>query len=166
MEVWWSGRMHRRLGRAQLSWVFQPKKNNKKSELFSPPLTVWPTYLRLAASAPCSSQEFKCVTSGECISAEFVCDTDEDCADGSDEQRACSMFTHSLSWTKLTIHLFLFVCLFAISIPIDCDDSPSDGRTCGPDQFTCHEGQCIPSKYKCDHMKDCVDSSDENNCSK
>lgn len=39
------------------------------------------------------------------------------------------------------------------------------GRTCSPDQFTCQEGQCIPAKHRCDHVKDCVDNSDENNCS-
>ena len=41
-----------------------------------------------------------------------------------------------------------------------------DGRTCSPEQFTCQEGQCIPSNYRCDRVKDCVDNSDENNCSK
>lgn len=41
-----------------------------------------------------------------------------------------------------------------------------DGRTCSPEQFTCQEGQCIPGNYRCDHVKDCVDNSDENNCSK
>uniref|UniRef100_A0A4W6E5T0 Low density lipoprotein receptor-related protein 2b n=1 Tax=Lates calcarifer TaxID=8187 RepID=A0A4W6E5T0_LATCA len=28
----------------------------------------------------------------------------------------------------------------------------------------CQEGQCIPGKYRCDHVRDCVDNSDENNC--
>uniref|UniRef100_A0A3B3I0X5 EGF-like domain-containing protein n=1 Tax=Oryzias latipes TaxID=8090 RepID=A0A3B3I0X5_ORYLA len=40
----------------------------------------------------------------------------------------------------------------------------SGGRTCSADQFTCREGQCIPREYRCDHVKDCVDNSDENNC--
>ncbi|CAG12634.1 unnamed protein product [Tetraodon nigroviridis] len=37
-------------------------------------------------------------------------------------------------------------------------------RTCGSDQFTCQEGQCVPASYRCDHVKDCLDNSDENNC--
>lgn len=67
----------------------------------------------LVALPPCSSQEFRCVTSGKCIPAEFVCDTEEDCADGSDEHRACSMFTytHTLTQTQLTSNVPLFVCL-------------------------------------------------------
>uniref|UniRef100_A0A672JBW6 Low density lipoprotein receptor-related protein 2b n=1 Tax=Salarias fasciatus TaxID=181472 RepID=A0A672JBW6_SALFA len=40
----------------------------------------------------------------------------------------------------------------------------SAGQTCTTDQFTCQEGQCIPSVYRCDHVNDCVDNSDENNC--
>lgn len=48
-------------------------------------------FVRMAAPPSCSSQEFKCVTSGECISLGFVCDGEEDCVDGSDEQRTCGM---------------------------------------------------------------------------
>lgn len=48
-------------------------------------------------SPACTSQEFKCVTSGECISSEFVCDGDKDCEDGSDEERACGMLSKYFS---------------------------------------------------------------------
>lgn len=46
------------------------------------------------------------------------------------------------------------------------DDLDEGDRTCSSDQFTCQEGQCVPANYRCDHVKDCVDNSDENNCSK
>lgn len=46
----------------------------------------------VTASPSCTSQEFKCVTSGECISVGFVCDGENDCIDGSDEQRTCGVF--------------------------------------------------------------------------
>lgn len=45
------------------------------------------------------------------------------------------------------------------------DDLDAGDQTCSADQFTCQEGQCVPAKYRCDRVKDCVDNSDENNCS-
>ena len=39
-------------------------------------------------------------------------------------------------------------------------------KTCDPEQFTCSNGQCIPQGWICDDNEDCVDGSDEQNCSK
>lgn len=38
------------------------------------------------------------------------------------------------------------------------------GRTCSSQQFTCSNGQCIPSAYRCDRVKDCTDGTDERDC--
>lgn len=36
--------------------------------------------------------------------------------------------------------------------------------TCGPKQFICGDGVCIPNNWICDSKEDCVDGSDEKDC--
>ena len=42
---------------------------------------------------------------------------------------------------------------------------PEVKRTCGVNSFTCGDNRCIPQIWHCDGDKDCVDGSDEVNCS-
>uniref|UniRef100_A0A8C6P698 Low density lipoprotein receptor-related protein 2b n=1 Tax=Nothobranchius furzeri TaxID=105023 RepID=A0A8C6P698_NOTFU len=62
---------------------------------------------------------------------------------------------HAASCTRLLLKLPL--CFWP-------EGAIASGRTCSPNQFTCQEGQCISLSYRCDHMMDCVDNSDERNC--
>ena len=36
---------------------------------------------------------------------------------------------------------------------------------CNGDQFQCDNGSCISSRWVCDRVTDCIDKSDETNCS-
>ncbi|KAK0146054.1 Low-density lipoprotein receptor-related protein 2 [Merluccius polli] len=103
--------------------------------------------------ASCSPLQFSCLTGGECISSDFVCDGEPDCGDGSDEQRACASQHLVPRWNQDGRRVSEAHC---VVVP--------EGRTCSAGQFTCLEGQCIPSKYRCDRVTDCRDISDENNC--
>lgn len=35
---------------------------------------------------------------------------------------------------------------------------------CGPDEWTCRNGDCIPGYQRCDRTPQCLDRSDEENC--
>ena len=53
---------------------------------------------------------------------------------------------------------------YFISLLVDTPAPPVDGP-CGAGYFTCDDGQCISSDFRCDGDSDCNDGSDEiDNC--
>lgn len=45
--------------------------------------------------------------------------------------------------------------------PINCKNQTGIVIECGPDQFRCQQGHCIPQDLLCDGWNDCKDGSDE-----
>lgn len=49
----------------------------------------------------------------------------------------------------------------------DCvkdDSEPPLDDNCGDYAFPCDGGRCVPNSYRCDGVNDCVDKTDEVNC--
>lgn len=49
----------------------------------------------------------------------------------------------------------------------DCvkdDSEPPIDTSCGDYSFPCDGGRCMPDSYRCDGVKDCMDQTDEANC--
>nr|XP_023690745.1 basement membrane-specific heparan sulfate proteoglycan core protein isoform X5 [Paramormyrops kingsleyae] len=55
----------------------------------------------------------------------------------------------------------LLVSVEPISFPVQVDDNR---QPCTDSEFTCRDGECIPSEYRCDKRHDCRDMSDESDC--
>ncbi|XP_066499282.1 very low-density lipoprotein receptor-like [Hoplias malabaricus] len=57
------------------------------------------------------------------------------------------------------LSLFLILCSL-----LRLNYSTAGGSQCGGTGFQCSDGQCVPHSWRCDHSRDCVDGSDEQNC--
>lgn len=65
------------------------------------------------------------------------------------------LFVIKLSCNLLSLcaHSLVAVCICVYCVvPRKCSEA---------DEFTCHNGQCIPSRWQCDLEADCTDESDE-----
>uniref|UniRef100_A0A3Q3NA32 SCO-spondin n=1 Tax=Mastacembelus armatus TaxID=205130 RepID=A0A3Q3NA32_9TELE len=133
----------------------------------------------------CASGEFQC-PGGLCVSADRVCDGHRDCPTGTDE---------AVCPSKVTCAPDQFACSDGICIATtkvcdgktDCSDGDDENSTlcytivtaspqpvspivptsvCWPYEFGCATGgQCVPQAWRCDGETDCMDSSDEQQCS-
>lgn len=118
----------------------------------------------------CTPEQFKCKT-GQCISNSSRCDGDPDCPDLSDEtgcpQTDCGGRDEMLHCQNTTAcYMPSWVCDEENDCWDNSDEMNCPNKTCSPEQFTCHNGQCINLSWRCDGEEDCNDFTDEADCPK
>ncbi|UXI21207.1 Nose resistant to fluoxetine protein 6 [Sarcoptes scabiei] len=98
----------------------------------------------------CSANFFDC-GNGKCIAGFFRCDGDNDCGNNRDELAGCF---HDDSSSFLS------------STGTDSKQTGKSTSNCPDDSFDCRDEMqnCIPKRWVCDGIAECLNESDERNC--
>ncbi|OQV19298.1 putative Atrial natriuretic peptide-converting enzyme [Hypsibius exemplaris] len=120
------------------------------------------------ASLNCSSfacsepDNFRCRNT-QCVPTRAKCDGVFNCFDGSDEEN-CAGNVGNFVCDGGLLKSRLNVWCNGVTDCQDHSDEPTN-CTCIPGQFQCGNGRCIPEYQLCDFTDNCLDGSDEANCS-
>uniref|UniRef100_A0A1I7Z610 Very low-density lipoprotein receptor n=1 Tax=Steinernema glaseri TaxID=37863 RepID=A0A1I7Z610_9BILA len=122
---------------------------------------------------------FACKTNNFCIPVAWRCDGERDCLDSSDEQNCTAeeRLQHVVVHVNCTDAHFKCKsgnqCIqkgWVCDGEYDCHDlSDEEGckrpDECSTDEFKCDLGLCRPNSVRCNGIEDCLDGTDEINCS-
>ncbi|XP_035695781.1 MAM and LDL-receptor class A domain-containing protein 1-like [Branchiostoma floridae] len=120
----------------------------------------------------CRPEQFQCNNS-QCVPLSAKCNAHYDCLDGSDETNcnlddawSCDFDEDKCNSRTTAPGSFQWI-RHSHSTPTS-STGPSadhtDGSACRPDEFRCNNSQCVPLSSRCNDHPDCLDWSDEENC--
>ncbi|XP_070561544.1 uncharacterized protein [Ptychodera flava] len=123
----------------------------------------------------CPYGTFKC-DSGQCIPVDRLCDGITHCADGIDETICqgdqCPVGTIKCTGSHLCVdnskicdgsYDCAYSSVFDLTDEVNCQENAT---VCPPWKYQCDNGQCIDRNKRCDFFPNCLDKSDELNCTK
>uniref|UniRef100_A0A1B0CML0 Trypsin-like serine protease n=2 Tax=Lutzomyia longipalpis TaxID=7200 RepID=A0A1B0CML0_LUTLO len=115
----------------------------------------------------CRFDEISCDASGKgpCIPTQWGCDGLQNCANGRDETNCLD--TCSNKEFYCTVQKRCIPEAWRCDGKVDCSESEDERLCdCGPNEFKCTTGGCIPATNVCSGLPQCPDLSDEWDCLK
>lgn len=127
---------------------------------------------------PCAEGQFTCSSDYHCIYQSDICDGHIDCFDGEDESNCTKSECkdHETFCPSNTTQCIPSVWLcdgendcgdWSDESSPQCEQSREDllptttGRPCKDGSYPCGSGDCVPYELVCNHVRDCLDGSDE-----
>ena len=118
----------------------------------------------------CTSNQFRCESTGDCLANFRRCDSVRDCPNGEDERgcRECwysMVVVYNFIFTKQNNNKHVQQSCCAKKVICFANKNVIEFLACNLPDFQCPDGSCIDSSRVCDGTFNCIGGEDEEGCS-